>query len=56
MRNYTVELKQRKQAKLLYKRWKWKGDVLRMNNKMFCTTALTWQPEGKRKVGRPKTS
>ena len=56
MGNYTVELKQRQKGKLIHKkkRWSWIGHVLRMNNNRICTTALTWQPEGKRKVGRPK--
>ncbi|KAK3091455.1 hypothetical protein FSP39_019953 [Pinctada imbricata] len=27
-----------------------------MEDTRICTTALTWQPEGKRKVGRPKTT
>jgi hypothetical protein len=31
------------------------GQVLRMDNTRICITALTWQPEGKGKVGRPNT-
>ena len=38
------------------RKWKWIGHVLRMDNTRICTTALTWHPEGKRKVGRPKTT
>jgi len=57
MRNYTAELKQRKQAKLVYKkRLRWIVDVLCMDNNRICITALTRQPEGKRKVGRHKTT
>ena len=37
-------------------RWRWIGHVLRMDNNRICKTALTWQPEGKGKVGRPKTN
>ena len=38
------------------KRWKWIGHVLRMNDGNHCVTALSWAPEGKRKVGRPRTT
>lgn len=38
------------------KRWKYIGHVLRREQGNDCTTALTWAPEGKRKVGRPKTT
>ena len=38
------------------RKWKWIGHVLRMDDSRICTTALTWQPEGKRRVGRPKTT
>ena len=38
------------------RRWNWIGHVLRMDNTKHCAVALTWQPEGKRKVGRPKTT
>lgn len=27
-----------------------------MENSRICTTAITWHPEGKRKIGRPKTT
>ncbi|XP_053400610.1 uncharacterized protein LOC128557341 [Mercenaria mercenaria] len=37
------------------RKWKWIGHILRQEN-TICNTALTWQPEGKRKVGRPKTT
>ena len=30
--------------------------VLRMDHSSHCTSALTWTPEGTRKVGRPKTT
>ena len=38
------------------RRWKWIGHVLRMENNSDCITALTWKPEGRRKVGRPRTT
>ena len=38
------------------RRWKWVGHILRMEKNSNCETALTWTPEGKRKVGRPKTT
>ena len=38
------------------RRWRWIGHVLRMEQDSHCATALTWQPEGKRKRGRPKTT
>jgi hypothetical protein len=38
------------------KRWNWIGHVLRKEIDHHCMTALTWQPDGKRKVGRPKTT
>ena len=36
--------------------WKWVGHILRMEKNSNCETALTWTPEGRRKVGRPKTT
>ena len=38
------------------RRWKWVGHILRMEKNSNCETALTWTPEGRRKVGRPKTT
>ena len=29
--------------------------MLRMEDNSDCITALTWKPEGRRKVGRPRT-
>jgi hypothetical protein len=40
----------------LQKRWSCRDHALRMHNSKICTTALTWQPEGKRQVGRAKTT
>ena len=37
------------------RRWKWIGHVLRKDGNCYCMTALTWAPEGRRKVGSPKT-
>ena len=38
------------------RRWKWVGHILRMDKNSRCETALTWTHEGRRKVGRPKTT
>ena len=38
------------------RRWRWIGHLLRMEHESHCITALTWQPEGKRNRGRPKTT
>ena len=38
------------------RRWKWIGHVLRMERNSHCRTALTWQPEGERRRGRPRTT
>jgi hypothetical protein len=35
---------------IIQKRWRWIGHILRRDNNMICTTALTWQPEVKRNV------
>ena len=34
----------------------WIAHVLRIDNTRICTTPLTWHPEERRKVGRPKTT
>ena len=36
--------------------WNWIGHVLRGDKSSDCMVALGWQPEGKRAVGRPKTT
>ena len=46
MKTISDEVKER--------RWKWIGHVLRKDDSCHCMTALTWAPEGRRKVGRPK--
>ena len=38
------------------RRWRFLGHVLRMPQQHHCVTALTWAPDGRRKVGRPKTT
>ena len=38
------------------RRWKWIGHVYRMKDDSHCITAMTWKPEGRRKVGRPRTT
>ena len=51
-RTASVRLSQEIQTR----RWRWIGHVLRMEQESDCMTALTWQPEGKRKRGRPRTT
>ncbi|VDO51549.1 unnamed protein product [Schistosoma margrebowiei] len=36
--------------------WKWIGHTLRKSSKCITRQALTWNPEGKRKRGRPKNT
>ena len=38
------------------RRWRFIGHILRQQPDNDCVTALTWTPEGKRKIGRPKTT
>ena len=38
------------------RRWKLVGHILRMDKNSKRETALTWTPEGRIKVGRPKTT
>ena len=38
------------------RRWKWIGHVLRKPRNHHCMIALTWHPDGRRKVCRPKTT
>ncbi|VDO63231.1 unnamed protein product [Schistosoma margrebowiei] len=38
------------------KRWKWIGHTLRKSSNCITRQALTWNPEGKRKRGRPKNT
>ena len=47
-RDISLEVKKR--------RWKFIGHVLRGDPNSDAKTAMTWQPEGKRKQGRPKTT
>ena len=35
------------------RRRKWIGHVLRMEDNCYCMTAMSWVPEGRRKVGAP---
>ena len=51
-RTKSVQLSREIQAR----RWRWIGHVLRMEHESHSVTALTWQPEGKRSRGRPKTT
>ncbi|VDP30702.1 unnamed protein product [Schistosoma margrebowiei] len=38
------------------RRWKWLGHTLRKSSNCITRQALTWNPEGKRKRGRPKNT
>ena len=38
------------------KRFRWRGNVLRMEGASVTKTALRWTPQGKRPVERPKTT
>ncbi|VDO98847.1 unnamed protein product [Schistosoma margrebowiei] len=38
------------------RRWKWIGHKLRKSSRCITRQALTWNPEGKRKRGRPKNT
>ena len=38
------------------RRWKWIGHTLRKSSTNFTRQALTWNPQGKRKRGRPRNS
>lgn len=44
----SIEIRRRK--------WKFLGHVLRMPQEHHCVIALTWLPDGKRKVGRSKNN
>ncbi|KAK7493041.1 hypothetical protein BaRGS_00015771, partial [Batillaria attramentaria] len=62
-RNASQTKQSRKQAKwqkiseeIRRRRWNWTGHVLRKERNNDCMVAMGWQPEGKRKIGRPKTT
>ncbi|VDP72778.1 unnamed protein product [Schistosoma mattheei] len=38
------------------RRWKWIEHTLRKSSNRITRQALTWNPEGKRKIGRPKNT
>ncbi|VDP33575.1 unnamed protein product [Schistosoma margrebowiei] len=38
------------------RRWKWRGHTLRKSSNCITRQALTWNPEGERKRGRPKNT
>ena len=38
------------------RRWRWLGHVLRLENINNAKVSLTWNPEGRRRRGRPKTT
>lgn len=35
---------------ILIRKWKLIGHYIKIQNKRICTTALTWHPEGRRKI------
>ncbi|VDO53773.1 unnamed protein product [Schistosoma margrebowiei] len=39
---------------IVKRRWEWIGHTLRKSPNCITMPALTWNPEGKRKIGRPK--
>ena len=41
---------------LTRKRWSWVGHVFRRESTSISKVALTWTPQGKRKIGRPNSS
>ena len=43
------------EIEILKRRWGWLGHTLRKPNTNVTRQALTWNPHGKRKRGRPKT-
>ena len=44
------------EIEILKRRWGWLGHTLRKPNTNITRQALTWNPQGKRKRGRPKNS
>ncbi|VDO62701.1 unnamed protein product [Schistosoma margrebowiei] len=46
----------RAEEEIRKRRWKWIGHTLRKSSNCITRQALTWNPEGKRKIGRPKNS
>ena len=43
-------------VKIRIRRWRCIGQVLRRDNNSIARTALTWALEGKRRLGRPRTT
>ncbi|VDO92268.1 unnamed protein product [Schistosoma margrebowiei] len=44
------------EEKIRKRRWKWIGHTLRKSSNCITRQVLTWNPEGKRKRGRPKNT
>ena len=44
------------EAVIIQKRWRWIGHTLRKPASSITRQALTWNPQGKRKQGRPKNT
>ncbi|VDO76824.1 unnamed protein product [Schistosoma margrebowiei] len=42
------------EVKIRKRRWEWIGHTLRISSNCITRQALTWNPKGKRKRGRPK--
>nr|XP_006821756.1 PREDICTED: uncharacterized protein LOC102803864 [Saccoglossus kowalevskii] len=53
---FNVKTGQPIEAELLQKRWWWIGHTLRKRMPNITRQALTWNPRGKRKRGRPRNS
>lgn len=57
----NVELRQRTKQQpvdqdILHRRWRWIGHILRKPTSNITKQALTWNPQGKRKRGRPRNT
>jgi hypothetical protein len=44
------------ETEMIQRRWKWIGHTLRKPHKNITRQALSWNPQGKRKRGRPKNT
>jgi len=46
----------RKSDEIRRRRGNWIGNIIRKDKEEHCITALEWRPEGKRRLGQPKTT
>ncbi|VDP89329.1 unnamed protein product [Schistosoma mattheei] len=44
------------EEEIVKRRWKWIGHTSRKSSNCITRQALTWNPEGRRKIGRPKNT